>query len=61
MRVEIKGECHEFNKGTTLEEVFKALGYDLSKIVAAKVDGKVMGPIESSRDRALAEPARLPD
>ncbi len=40
MRVEIKGECHEFNKGTTLEEVFKALGYDLSKIVAAKVDGK---------------------
>ena len=40
MHVEIKGECHEFNKGTTLEEVFKALGYDLSKIVAAKVDGK---------------------
>ena len=42
MRIEIKGEFHEFNKGATLEEVFKVLGYDLSKIVAAKVDDKAV-------------------
>jgi threonyl-tRNA synthetase len=42
MRIEIKGEVHEFDKGITLEEVFKALNLDLSKIIAAKVDGKAV-------------------
>ena len=56
MRIEIKGEPHEFNKGITLEEVFKTLNLDLSKIIAAKVDGKAVDLSCALESDATVEP-----
>ncbi|MFU2158077.1 threonine--tRNA ligase [Caldisericum sp. AR60] len=39
MKIKISGKIYEFQEGLTIEEIFKQINFDISKIVAAKVNG----------------------
>lgn len=39
MQVKVSNETHQFEEGLTIKEIFKRLNFDLSKIVAAYVNG----------------------
>jgi threonyl-tRNA synthetase len=39
VKIKISGKIYEFQEGLTIEEIFKQINFDISKIVAAKVNG----------------------